>query len=91
MLLASSRPHGDFSINVLGERIEVWPMDLLCHRSVLTDAAVDGGVVVCLGRVRQVEVDLGRRLPLVGQSPCLQLGARLATMCRQLRKEQQDD
>jgi hypothetical protein len=24
----------------------------------------------------------------VGQSPCLQLGARLATVCRRLRKEQ---
>jgi hypothetical protein len=85
MLLASSRPHDDFSIKVLGVRIEVWPTDLLCHRSVRIDAAVDGGVAVGLGLVLWVPVDVGCRLPLVCQSPCLQPGARLATVCRRLR------
>jgi hypothetical protein len=86
MLLASSRPHGCFSTNVLGVRIEVWPMELPCRRSVRTDPTVDGGVVVRLGRVLRALVDVGCRLPLVGQSPCLQLGYRLPRVCCRLRK-----
>ena len=35
------------------------------HLSVLTDAGVDARVRVCLGRVLQVEGDIGRRLALV--------------------------
>ena len=80
MLLALSHPHDDLSIKVLGARIMVWPMDRPCRRRVLTDAGVDARVRVRLGRVRQVEGDVGRRLALVGQNPCLELGARLATM-----------
>ena len=34
------------------------------HLSVLTDAGVDARVHVCLGRVLQVEGDVGRRLAL---------------------------
>jgi hypothetical protein len=41
---------------------------------------VDGRVAVHLGRVLWVEVNVGRRLALVGHSPCLELGARLATV-----------
>jgi hypothetical protein len=41
---------------------------------------VDGSVAVRRGRVLRVIVDVGRCLALVGQSPCLELGARLATM-----------
>jgi hypothetical protein len=43
MPLASSNPHEDFSINVLGPRIILWHIDLPCHRGVLTVAAVEGG------------------------------------------------
>jgi hypothetical protein len=85
MLLTFSHPHDGFSIKVLDVRIEVWPTDLLCHRSVGMDALMDGGVAVGLRRVLRVPVDVGCRLPLVCQSPCLQLGARLATVCRRLR------
>jgi hypothetical protein len=49
MSLASSNPHEDISIDVLGPRIVIWPMDLLCHGSVLTKAAVDGGVAIRVG------------------------------------------
>ena len=80
MLLASSHPHHDFSIKILGARIELWPMNQPCHRCVLTDAAVDAGIAVRLGRVLRVEVDICRRLALFGQNPCLELGARLAIM-----------
>ena len=80
MLLASSHPHHDFSIKILGARIELWPMNLPCHCCVLTDAAVDARIAVCLGRVLRVEVDVYRRLALFGQNPCLELGARLAIM-----------
>ena len=80
MLLASSHPHHDFSIKILGARIELWPMNLPCHRCVLTDVAVDAGIAVRLGRVLRVEVDVCRRLALFGQNPSLQLGARLAIM-----------
>jgi hypothetical protein len=41
---------------------------------------VDGRVAIRRGRVLRVVVDVGRRLSLVGQSPCLELRARLATM-----------
>jgi hypothetical protein len=80
MLLASSHSHDDFSIKVLGARIVLWPMDLPCHRCVLTKAVVDGRIAVHRGRVLWVVVHVRRRLALVGQSPCLELGARLATM-----------
>ena len=80
MLLASSHPHDDFSIKVLGARIILWPMDLPCHRCVLTEAVVDGRIAIRLGPVLQVVVDIGRRLALVGHSKCLEDGASLATM-----------
>jgi hypothetical protein len=41
---------------------------------------VDARVRVCLGRVLQVEGDVGRRLTLVGHTPCLEVRASLATM-----------
>jgi hypothetical protein len=41
---------------------------------------VDGRVVVRLGWVLRVIVDVGCRLALVGQSPCLEVGERPATM-----------
>ena len=80
MLLASSHPHHDFSINVLGARIEVWPVNLPSHLCILADAAVYARVVVRLGRVVWVEIDIGRRLALFGEDPCLELGARSAIM-----------
>ena len=80
MLLASSHPHHDLSIKILGARIELWPMNLPCHRCVLTDAAVDARIVVRLGWVLRVEVDVCRRLALFGQNTCLEPGARLAIM-----------
>jgi hypothetical protein len=51
MPLASSDPHEDISVDVLGPWIVIWPMDLLCPGSVLTEAAVDGGVAIRLGSV----------------------------------------
>lgn len=36
MPLASSDPHEVIFVDVLGPRIVIWPMDLLCHGSVLT-------------------------------------------------------
>jgi hypothetical protein len=80
MHLASSNPHEDISVDVLGPRIVIWPMDLLCHGSVLMKAAVDGGVAICLGPVIRVVGDVGRRLALVGHSISREDGARLATM-----------
>jgi hypothetical protein len=80
MPLASSDPHEDISVHVLGPRIVIWPMDLLGHGGVQTEAAVDGGVGVRLGPVIRVVGDVGRRLPLVGHSICREDGARLATM-----------
>ena len=73
MLLASSHPHDDFSIKVLGARIVLWPMDLPCHRCVLTETVMDGRIAVRLGPILRVVVDIGRRLALKD-------GARLATM-----------
>jgi hypothetical protein len=90
MPLASSNPHEDISVDVLGPRIAIWPMDLLGHGGVLTKAAVDSGVGVRLGLVIRVVGDVGRRLPLVGQSICRERGARHATMCRRLRENQRD-
>jgi hypothetical protein len=81
MLLASSHPHDDFSIKVLGAQIILWSMDLPCHRCVLTEAAVDSRIVVRRGWVLWVVVDVRCCLALVGQIPCLELGARLATPC----------
>jgi hypothetical protein len=80
MPLASSDPHEDISIDVLGPQIVIWPMDLLGHGGVLTEAAVDGGVGVRLGPVIWVVGDVGRRLALVGHSIRREDGARLATM-----------
>jgi len=80
MLLALPRPHDGLSIEVLGARIVVCPMERPRHLSVLTDARVDARVRVCLGRVLQVEGDVGRRLTLVGHTPCLEVRASLATM-----------
>ena len=81
MLLASSRPHNHFSIKVMGTRIVLWAMDRPCHRCVSIEATVDGLIAVRRGWVIRVVGDVGRRLFLVGQSICLELGARLATMC----------
>jgi hypothetical protein len=36
MPLASSDPHEDISVDVLGPWIVIWPRDLLCRGSVLT-------------------------------------------------------
>ena len=80
MLLASSRPHDDFSINGLIDRIKLRPMNFLCQRGVPTEAAVDACVAVHFGRILRVEGDIGRRLSFVGQTICLDLGARLSTM-----------
>ena len=55
----------------MGARIELWPMNLPCHRCVLTDAAVDAGIAVRLGRVLQVEVDVCRRLALFDRTHAL--------------------
>jgi hypothetical protein len=41
---------------------------------------VDGRIAIHGERVLRVVVDVRRRLALVGQSPCFELGARLATM-----------
>ena len=66
MLLASSHPHHDFSIKILGARIELWPKNMPYHHCILTDAAVDVGIVVRLGWVLRVEVNVCRRLALFG-------------------------
>jgi hypothetical protein len=68
MSLASSDPHEDISIDVLGPRIVIWPMDLLCHGGVLMKATVDGGVAMRLGPVIRVVGNVGRRLALVGHN-----------------------
>jgi hypothetical protein len=49
MPLASSDPHEDISINVLGPWIVIWPMDLLYHGGILTEAAVDDEVLYASG------------------------------------------
>ena len=68
MSLASSDPHEDIEVDLLGPRIVFWAMDLLCHGSVVMKAAVDGGVGVGLGPVIQVVGDVGRCLALMGHS-----------------------
>jgi hypothetical protein len=80
MPLASSDPHEDISVDILGPRIVIWPMDLLCHGSVLMRVAIDGRVAIRLGPVIRVVGDVGRRLALVGHSISREDGARLATM-----------
>jgi hypothetical protein len=80
MPLASSDPHEDISVDVLGPRNVLWPMDLLCHRGVLIKAVVNDGVVVCLGPIIWVVGDVGRCLALMGHSISREHGARLATM-----------
>jgi hypothetical protein len=66
MLLASSHPHDKVSIKILGARIVLRPMDRPCRRCVLAEVAVDGRIAVRRGGVHRVEVDVGRRLALVG-------------------------
>jgi hypothetical protein len=80
MPLASSDPHEDISIDVLSPRIVIRSVDLLCHGSVLNEAAVDDGVAIRLGPIIWVVGDVGRCLALVGHSISREDGARLATM-----------
>jgi hypothetical protein len=80
MLLAFFDLHEDFSIDVLGPQIIFWSMDLLCHRSVLTEAAVNGGVVVCLRPILGVVADVRRLLVRVHHSLCREDLASLAIM-----------
>jgi hypothetical protein len=86
MPLASSDPDEDIFVDVLGPWIVIWPMNLLCHGSVLIETTIDGGVAIRLGPVLWVVGDVERRLALVGHSICREDGARLATMLRQLRE-----
>ena len=80
MLLASSCPHDDFSINGLINRIELRSMNFLCHQGVPAEVAMDACVAVRFGQILRVEGDIGRRLPFMGQTVCLDLGARHTTM-----------
>jgi hypothetical protein len=80
MSLASSDPHEDIGVDVLGPQIVIWPLDLLCHGSVLMKAVVNDGVAICLGPIIRVVGDVGRRLALVDHSIGRDDGARLATM-----------
>jgi hypothetical protein len=80
MSLASSDPHEDIGVDLLGPRIVFWAMDLLCHGSVVMKAAIDGGVVVRFGPVIRVVGDVGHRLALMGHSIGQEDRARLATM-----------
>jgi hypothetical protein len=80
MPLASSDPHEDISIDVLGPRIVIWHMDLMCHGNVLTEAVVDGGVAIHLRPVLRVVGDVVRRLALVGHNIRQEDETRLATM-----------
>jgi hypothetical protein len=68
MSLASSSPHEDIAVDLLGPWIVFWAMDLLRHGGVFMKATVDGGVVVRLGPVIRVVGDVGRRLALMGHS-----------------------
>jgi hypothetical protein len=85
MLLASSHPHDNLCINVVGGRIVLRPMDRPCHRRLVTDAGVGARVAVRIGRVVRVVEDVVRRLALVGQTPPLKGGERLTTMCHRLQ------
>lgn len=69
-------PDDGLCIKGLSHRIEVWPTNLPCRRGVLCDAGLDCQVAVRLGWVVLAEGDVGRRLPLVGHSICLELTAR---------------
>jgi hypothetical protein len=80
MSLASSDPHDDIRVDLLGPRIVLWAMDLLCHGSVVMKTVVDGGVAIHLRPVIRVVGDVVRRLALVGHSIGREDGARLATM-----------
>jgi hypothetical protein len=80
MLLAFFHPHDDLAIKVRGGQSILWPMDRPSHLSVLTEALGDAFIGVRLGWVLGVLVDGGRRLALVGHSPCLELSAWLVTM-----------
>jgi hypothetical protein len=80
MSLASSDPHEDIRVDVLGPWIVIWSMDLLCHGGILMKAAVDGGVAICLRSVIWVVGEVGRRIALVGHSISREDGARMATM-----------
>jgi hypothetical protein len=80
MSLASSDPHEDIGVDLLGPWIVLWAMDLLCHGGVVMKAAVDDRVVVRLRPIIRVVCDLGRRLALMGHSIGREDGARLATM-----------
>jgi hypothetical protein len=64
MPLASFDPHEDIFVDVLGSQIIIWPMDLLGHGGVLTEAAIGGEVVVRLGPILRVIVTLDVALPL---------------------------
>ena len=64
MLLALPRPHDGLSIEVLGARIVVWPMERPRHLSVLTDAGVDAQVHVCLGGSSKLKETSDVALPL---------------------------
>jgi hypothetical protein len=68
MSLASSDPHEDIGVDLLGPWIVFWPMDLLCHDGVVMKVAIDSGVVVSLRPVIRVVGDVGHRLGLVGHS-----------------------
>jgi hypothetical protein len=70
MPLASSDPHEDIDVDVLDPRIIIWPMYLLCHGGVLSEAAMDGGVVVRFRPVLWIVGDVGRHFALVGHIIC---------------------
>ena len=55
-------------------------MDRPCLQRVRTDAGVDAWVAVGLRRVIWGEGDSGRRLTLVGQTICYEIGDGLPTM-----------
>jgi hypothetical protein len=76
MSLASSDPHEDIGVDLLGARIILWAIDLLCHGGVVMKVVVDDGVVVRLGPVIRVVGDVGRRLALMGHSIGQEDGAR---------------
>jgi hypothetical protein len=78
--LASSDPHEDIEVDLLGPRIVFWAMDLLRHGGVVMKTALDGGVVVRLWPVIRVVGDVRRHLALMGHSIGREDGARLATM-----------
>ena len=64
MLLTSTHPHEDLSINVLDDRFPLWPVDLPSHLCVLAQATMDGGVGVRLRSVLRIVVDPDIALPL---------------------------